>query len=155
MEKPSILSHHSLLGNVLVRAWAATSLFSQPTAAEETVVHLAKAEMQQAATRRQVFSGISVWWVTLEILTEISVISIKRLKNKQNQDQNSQYLHLRLLDECEANTSTQTSLELSEEYQELRRLVNDIEQGKGKRAVMYSGARLIEEGVGLTRYFLI
>ena len=42
----------------------------------------------------------------------------------------------------------------SRQYNELKNVVNDIEEEKGKRAMIYSGARWIEEGERPTKYFL-
>lgn len=157
--KPSILSDHSIVTAEIVifasNKGPGLFRFRNDLLQDSKFIHLAKLEMQKATTGEEVYCGISDWGLKLELLSSnIRVISIRRWKEigKERRKENEKFMLI--LEKCESQMATNPSDELIQQYQELKNVVNDIEEEKGKRAMVFSGARWIEEGERPTKYFL-
>lgn len=157
--KPSILSDHSLVAAEMSIYTSSRGpglfRFQNELLQDKTFTEEVRHEIGRALNGEGVYHNVSDWGLKLEVLSsQIRVMSSKKWKENVKRKRDEEKKYVTLLGKCEAEISDQPNDELIERYNELRDIVEQIELEKAKKAMIYSGARWIEEGEKPTRYFL-
>ena len=79
---------------------------------------------------------------------------MKRSKDMARKRREDTELIFRDLNVCEVNMCNNPSEETLNRYHELRQRLDSIEEAKGRKAIIRSGARWLEDGEKPTKYFL-
>ena len=157
--KPSILTDHSIVnfemtlfssgkGPGLFRFWNDLLL-------DNSFVEAAKLEIETAMAGRDMYRDIDDPGLKLETLSgQIRALCLKRKKEICRQKKEQRIATFRELDQCERELSAHPNDDIAARYSELKNKINEMEEEKGKKAMLYSGARWIEKGERPTKYFL-
>ena len=158
--KSGILSDHSIVHCTLTLfpSERGPGLFSFNHAVllqDEEFVAGARKEIDSAVSGCGMYSEVVDKGLRLEMLSsQIRVSSIKRGKAVAARAREKEKLALSSLLACEQRMAEDPDDDIVAEYIELKNEVDTIEEAKGKKAILRSGARWTELGEKPTRYFL-
>lgn len=121
----------------------------------QTFVHAVREEIKKAITGADIYADVNSKGLTLEMLSsQIRVISIKMSKKLARQSRENEEAALRALRNCESELARNPSEQRASEYSVAKSTVDNLQEAKGKRAIIRSGARWIEQGEKPSKYFL-
>ena len=122
---------------------------------EHNHVNDIRSEIADAVNNRRIYSGIINKGLKLEmLLSSIRVLSIKhskRLARETRKEEKRLYNRANELETIIANTSSD---EQRTEYENVKMLLDDIKEKRGRTAILRSHAKWVEEGEKSTKYFL-
>lgn len=157
--RPGILSDHSLVnleltlfkGNRGPGLWR----FNNSLLEDTNFVYSVKEEVNKFRQFLGLYAPDLNSGVGLEMLmSQIRVICIRCGKrNARNKAQDLRFLFERL-ERCEIQMCSDPSEDTINRYTDLKNQLNDLEEEKGRRAMLLSGAKWIEQGEKPTAYFL-
>ena len=121
---------------------------------DDDFVESVRSEIQKAINGQDIYDKVEDCGLKLEMaLSKIRVLSIKRSKIIAAQTRAENFQAHRRLERYEAEISDNPCEEVIEGYQDAKRRVDQIENERGQRAMLYSGARWMEQGEKPTKYF--
>ena len=111
---------------------------------DEVFIKSVRDEIKKAVEGDEVYNDVIDWGLKLEmILSQVRVNSIKRSKqitNKKREECDAAY---GMLERYEIEMTNNPSDNILTQFAEAKRRVTEIEDEKGKRAMLYSGAQWI------------
>lgn len=157
--KPGIQSDHSMVSMELTvfgtEKGRGLFRFDNRLLEDADFVHGVRQEIRKADEAEGIYADIVCLGLKLEMLTsEIRVKSIKlgKFKARERREQHSSLIEN--IEKCEKEMGQNPSEEIIARYEALRARLDRIEEDKGKLAMIYSGARWLEQGEKPTKYFL-
>ena len=122
---------------------------------DPTFVQTTRHEIMRASAERGVYANAPDLGLRLEMLTsEIRVLSIKLATHKARERREGYTKLANDLDKCEIELGENPTPAVLAKHSELRASLDQIEEEKGKLAMIRSGARWLEQGEKPTKYFL-
>ena len=156
--KPGIHSDHSLV-NMEITLFSTDKgpglfRFRSDLLQDDSFTKAVREEIQKAIRGDDIYHDVTDWRLKLEmVLSQVRVCSLKRSKEIARQKREENIMVYKHLESCEIELANNPSDEVIKRYTEAKRRVSEIEDEKGKIAMLYSGARWIEEGERPTKYF--
>lgn len=156
--KPGVLSDHSLV-NLEVRLFACKGgpglwRFNNSLIEDRVFVETVRMEVEAVRQNAAPYENVDDIGLKLEMIcSQIRVHSIKRGKCIAQQRREETDEIIRGLNVCEVDMCTDPSDEVLNRYKELRQRLDAIEELKGRRAMIRSGAKWLEDGEKPTKYF--
>ena len=144
--KPGVLSDHNIVSmemNIFADdKGPGLFRFRRDLLQDDIFISAVRAEIIQLKQEEGIYNDVKDWGLKLELLlSEVRVISIKRGKELAIQRREDGAAARRQLDSCELEMCTNPSDEAVQKLAAAKRRVNEIKSEKGKRAMLYSGAR--------------
>ena len=156
--KPGILSDHSIV-NMEITMFADDKgpglfRFRCELLQDNGFTAAVRDEITKATHGYGIYNDVNDHGLKLELLlSEVRVISIKRGKAIATERREESAAAYKWLEICELEISNSPSNEAIQKFTEAKQRVDEIESEKGKRAMLYSGAKWMEEGEKPTKYF--
>lgn len=157
--KPGILSDHSFV-NVqfeIFKSQRGPGLWKFNNSLLEDVDFVAwvRLEIEKAKNNQDLYADVDDMGLKIEMMTSaIRAQSIKVSKQKARHRREKSEAIMQEIQECENRMCENPCDEAIDNYNTLRMRIDQIEEEKGRIAMVHSGARWIEEGEKPTRYFL-
>ena len=157
--KPGILSDHSLVNLELTVHGSDKGkglyTFNNELLGDTQFIEWARLEMEKARSGIGIYTDAYDMGLKIEMLCgEIRVKAMQISRQETLKKRQESKLLMDELETCEQEIAQHSSEEAVVRYKALQDKINQIEQEKGKRAMIRSGARWLEAGEKPTRYFL-
>ena len=156
---PGILSDHSMaeLELVLFHSEKGSGLwrFNNRLLQDQEFIQKAREEIRKALTGTDVYANVAKSGLLLEMLSShIRVISIRRSKQLARKVREKEQSALENLRQAERELEQIPTAQSATVYTEAKAVVDNLEEEKGKRAILRSGAIWTEFGEKPSKYFL-
>ena len=156
---PGILSDHSMvyfeMQMVAHKKGPGLWRFNNTFLEDEQFTDWVRAEIDTARNDRGVYANVGDAGLLLEMLTsEIRAHSITIGKQKARLRREEEQKSIAALNECESEMCTNPLDDNIVRYQNLKKRIDEIQEEKGKKAMIWSGVRWMEHGETPSKYFL-
>ena len=155
----SVLSDHSIL-NLEISVHTSDKgpglwRFNNSLLEDEMFVRGARLEIEKAKHNQDVYADAKDLGLKIEMLTSNIRVQGIRITKRRAREKRARLKGLTdMLDICEQEICQNPSDEIIHRYRELQTRIDLEEEEKGRVAMLFSGARWIEEGEKPTKYFL-
>ena len=128
--------------------------FNNALLEDEVFVQGARLEIEKAKNNQDVYADAKDLGLKIEMLTsKIRVQGIK-ISKRRAREKRARLKELgKMIDVCEQEMNRNPSKETIQRYKEVQSMIDSEEEEKGRRAMLFSGTRWIEEGEKPTKYF--